>query len=96
MSRTKSLLFDDDVIDTFGGLDHIFSLKEIIAAWQDGRASTVITRKAISQALAALATVNNRNNPNYGATSEQLVAALKYLVKTYPELYARDETDGLS
>jgi len=82
--RTKSALFDDDVVDTFGHLGIRMGINDIIAVWQGGNATAFVTRKALSQSIAAMAAVGK------DWTANDTIQTLQYLVKTYPELYQED------
>jgi len=84
--RTKSLLFDDDVFDTFIGPDGapLFTVDEAIKAWKEGKNSSSVTRRFISQHLAAIVVVGG---PDHGLTTEGLIQTVRKLAKQYPSMY---------
>lgn len=84
--RTKSLLFDDDVFAAFATTEGgIFTIAEMLQAWQEGRVSKDLTRRGVSQGLAAISAAGQSYDT--GMTPEQLVQALHQLAERYPELY---------
>lgn len=87
--RTLSLLFDDDVYRTFVSTTGapLYTIDEALKGWQEGRFSASLTRRFISQHLAAMTTVNRRAG---GVTPEQLVQHLRKLAKDHPDLYKPD------
>lgn len=60
MPRTKSLLFDDDVVSTFAPNGELFAIDDVIARYQAGTVSKDIARRAISQCMVALVAVDEK------------------------------------
>lgn len=84
MARTKTLLFDDDVVAFFVRDGQAFTIDEVIKHWQESRCTADLARRAISQTLAARRIIPEQG---VGLTNNQLMQTLEYMVKTYPALY---------
>lgn len=86
-NRTKSLLFDDDVVNAFAKKDMNFTIDEMLERYQKGEVSADITRRGISQCMAALVALDEKAG---GWSIQHMTNMLAKVVKEYPALYAKD------
>lgn len=93
MPRTKSLLFDDDVVDTFAQAGMNFTIDEMLAKWVKGEAPREVTARGISQAIVALTATPTR----FGGWEERHGReVLRKIVEKYPALYTPDRKEQQS
>lgn len=91
MTRTRSDIFDDDVLDTF--FEHSWSTPSILRfaqMWKAGRATRDVTRRAILQAFASRAVMAKSAG---GWTQDEIKSMVLILQHGYPDLW-KDTPNG--